>query len=777
MRTVPREIRFYCLCGLKMRIPVDMYGKAGKCVACRQKFWVPKPEELPGDDIVVRLADRPELLRRTGDRVRPETSLTHGDKPNDSTLPPPETAPNTASRHSASGSRKAATPPPAERPAAVADAVSDGGNEEPSAPLDELEPLRQILAYQYLMERQSQDSAAQKTDGKADTDTRRAYRRVIERTRTRVGQRLRELLFETGRRLVDVLGEIAQTTLKFRVGEVGPDAYFEAVGKLRQRREWLERQRVNLKAWLRTENVYLLGGPGGVALENMNLNRIEVSLPPEIREDRPLLQKYIGDMREAFDARAVAERRRVEWRRMVRESDMPEEAMREGSLESAADAERARARIMHFRTRLRQVMKDCDTDISALQAYQQLLAKGVLPRRRGELTQEDVLDEAHTVSEAMADLRLWRDWAANAASAEDPGDLPLSPPTLFRRLAEPNELRRFALESVPAYTAALCLMLLALLPVAVAKAGFLAGMVVLAIVPAFSSRSRRGAAYVAVWVIESFLMGLAWRFAQAEPAARNYLAEPVHLAWVVVASLGAWSAMGVSATLVLRKLAGGYAWVPPTAGAVGLLLFLAALFLGGAPDPQPAATPVVAKTTPRPAAAEPSPPTPEAASSKEVPKEMPGTISAAVAAAGSAPPAATSSPPQSSSAVDLPQNTAPKPVGTTATAPPGNASEKAPPIKEESATANVAPPQTETKVSGPTVELRGVMQKEGSLPRFRIILNAAGGRNRTMDIILGETVYGPWKALEYNISSKKLTLSNAERLVVLDTGETIELPE
>jgi hypothetical protein len=69
------------------------------------------------------------------------------------------------------------------------------------------------------------------------------------------------------------------------------------------------------------------------------------------------------------------------------------------------------------------------------------------------------------------------------------------------------------------------------------------------------------------------------------------------------------------------------------------------------------------------------------------------------------------------------------------------------------------------------------MQKEGSLPRFRIILNAAGGRNRTMDIILGETVYGPWKALEYNISSKKLTLSNAERLVVLDTGETIELPE
>lgn len=84
---------------------------------------------------------------------------------------------------------------------------------------------------------------------------------------------------------------------------------------------------------------------------------------------------------------------------------------------------------------------------------------------------------------------------------------------------------------------------------------------------------------------------------------------------------------------------------------------------------------------------------------------------------------------------------------------------------------------TATSPSATTVELRGVMQKEGGEPRFRVDLNAPGGRNRTMDIILGETVYGPWKALEYSAASKKLILSNTRRLVVLDTGEKVDLPE
>ncbi len=789
MRTVPREIRLYCLCGLKMRITADMYGKPGKCISCRQRFWVPTPEELPEDDNILRLVNHPELLRRAGDRVRKDAHGPGKDVPSAPGFQYPEVMPEMASKDSVSGSGSLARLSAEDRLAAGSgDAVSAAEAEEPTAPLDDLEPLRQILAYRYLMECQAQDAAAKKTNNSVDTDTRLAYRRVIERARNKVEQRLRELLFDTGRRLVEVFGEIAQTTLRFRVGEIGPDAYFEAVGKLRQRREWLDRQRVNMKNWLRTEDVYLLGGPEGVTLEDMNLNRVEVFLPAEDQEDRPLLKKYIDEMREAFDARSVAERRRSEWRRMVREGEMHAEALREGPLQAAADTQRARARIVHCRVRLRQVVRDCDTDLSALQAYRQLLAKGALPRSRGEVTQEEVLNEARMVSRALADLRLWRNWAYNATNAEEPGDLPLSPPTLFRRLAEPNELRRFALESVPAYAAALCLMLLALMPLAMARAGFLAGMMFMVIVPASSSRLRRGAIYVAVWVIETFLMGLACHLSEADPAARSYLSNPVHLAVMVAAALGAWTAMGVCATLVLRKAAGGYVWVPPAAGAAGILLFLAAVFLGSspAPSPQPASTPAITAVTPPPAAGTSAenvtktgnpvptapPPLPPVA---VAPKPAPATsASPAIVPVKTVMPTATPVSPLPSATAALPP---------TAATPPRNSPESATPQEVAAppgADAAQSSADATTAASAPiatTVELRGVMQKEGDPPRFRIVLNAPGGRNRTMDIMLGETVYGPWIALEYSATSKKLTLSNTKRMVVLDTGQKVELSE
>ena len=196
MKTAPRDIRFYCLCGLKMRITADMYGKPGKCVSCRQKFWVPKGSELPQTDNTIRLADHPELMRRSGDRVRPEDGK--GNSGQAPVPPAPEVTPEIASKDSASGlgnsSRSAAA---AERLAAGADVSAEVSAEEPAVPLDDLEPLRQVLAYQHLMARRMRDTSAGGTDGTGtDTDTHRAYRRVIERARARVEQRLRELLFE-----------------------------------------------------------------------------------------------------------------------------------------------------------------------------------------------------------------------------------------------------------------------------------------------------------------------------------------------------------------------------------------------------------------------------------------------------------------------------------------------------------------------------------------------------------------------------------------------------
>src|SRR5688572_2607770 len=59
----PTEIRLYCLCGQKMKITSAMFGKPGKCVACRQKIRIPAREELPPDTQALYLKDHPEFLR------------------------------------------------------------------------------------------------------------------------------------------------------------------------------------------------------------------------------------------------------------------------------------------------------------------------------------------------------------------------------------------------------------------------------------------------------------------------------------------------------------------------------------------------------------------------------------------------------------------------------------------------------------------------------------------------------------------------------------------
>ena len=39
------RLRIYCICGQKMKVSASMYGRPGKCVACRQKIRIPSAEE------------------------------------------------------------------------------------------------------------------------------------------------------------------------------------------------------------------------------------------------------------------------------------------------------------------------------------------------------------------------------------------------------------------------------------------------------------------------------------------------------------------------------------------------------------------------------------------------------------------------------------------------------------------------------------------------------------------------------------------------------------
>lgn len=66
----PAKLRIYCICGQKMRVSSNMLGRPGKCVACRQKIRIPRLDELPGDGsgyYEFYLKDHPEFLRKPAD--------------------------------------------------------------------------------------------------------------------------------------------------------------------------------------------------------------------------------------------------------------------------------------------------------------------------------------------------------------------------------------------------------------------------------------------------------------------------------------------------------------------------------------------------------------------------------------------------------------------------------------------------------------------------------------------------------------------------------------
>ena len=68
-------LRIYCICGQKMRVSDDMYGRPGKCVACRRKLRIPHLDEIPKGTTEIRLSEHPEFLRDP-DQGTPDEAVT-----------------------------------------------------------------------------------------------------------------------------------------------------------------------------------------------------------------------------------------------------------------------------------------------------------------------------------------------------------------------------------------------------------------------------------------------------------------------------------------------------------------------------------------------------------------------------------------------------------------------------------------------------------------------------------------------------------------------------
>ena len=196
------EIRVYCICGQKMKVSPAMYGLPGKCVACRQKIRIPRPDQLPDGLTDIYLKDHPEFLRKPK-RPRPENQTSR----NDSTKKKQNTS----------------DPPAASAPKVI--------------PLDILEPLRLLESLKRKLEKQQEISPS---------SSYAKYTKQINAARARLDQQMQARLVQATLEIQTASGQIAQAGVAVRVGDIPFAEFAKTVATLRAKRDELERLQHNL---------------------------------------------------------------------------------------------------------------------------------------------------------------------------------------------------------------------------------------------------------------------------------------------------------------------------------------------------------------------------------------------------------------------------------------------------------------------------------------------------------------------------------------------------
>jgi hypothetical protein len=103
------------------------------------------------------------------------------------------------------------------------------------------------------------------------------------------------------------------------------------------------------------------------------------------------------------------------------------------------------------------------------------------------------------------------------------------------------------------------------------------------------------------------------------------------------------------------------------------------------------------------------------------------------------------------------------------------------PPKEKEASPGAAEPEPAAKTSasvnaGVAVELRGLITFANREPRFSFVVHQADGTTRTVDLTLGDPLYGAWVVNEYNPARQTVTIIDEDgRLLIVNRGRRVAL--
>ncbi len=417
------ELRIYCICGQKMKVSAAMFGRPGKCVACRQKIRIPRPDDLPGDTVEVHLREHPEFLRRT--------------------LPPAD--------QEADGGEEA-----------VVELGGDGANPVDATPVDVLERLRVLCSLDHKLRKAIEDPH----DTGDDHATLLGYRTLVRKLRRDLEDQLRKDLIETGGSLTRVKEQIADTSMSFRIGDLGCAAFLNRMLELRREREALERRRQNLRGWLMVDDPYAAGGYVDVKFEDIPCDTLKIDYPPEIRAEKALVDYYSTELREALRRLEHTDRKIEEWARMAREGAMSSADLAEANAGTGAEWRRAQGAAAFCRERLAQVVQDCELDILSAKARRDASRK---QREAGEIDPETHRQADLDFVRIESDNLRAKELALRAMAAKSAEDVPSSRGTFLRRMAKPKTPAGPGADSLVAWVASVLMVVNIVVPISDAQ--------------------------------------------------------------------------------------------------------------------------------------------------------------------------------------------------------------------------------------------------------------------------------------------------------------------
>ncbi len=794
--------RIYCLCGQKMRVAPEMHGKPGRCVACRQRLRVPHLHELPEGCTEIRLENHPEFLRP---QPTPEKTLLRVEEKSD---------------------------PAILEPLFSSSNIPEG--QVDTEPLDLLDPLRLLCSFDYIVHKKLGEFREGQPEIQVhpDRNALMRYRGLVRKARERLDQTLRNDLDHVGSELMSINEQSARAMLAVRVGEMDYDGYRLAANALRERREVLERRRRNLLGWLSINDPYRAGGLLPVRLEDVPCE--EPALPPaEMPEEgTPQLHRTIENLRAAYEALGKAELHLRERNQLRQENRVGGSNLEEVRLERAAARIRAQAAIEFHRSRLKQLAQDVDNDLKAIEAHLDVARKRFQSGASPEAAYHKV---EMRLLKAQSDNGQAATLAHRALTARSARELPHPEGTFLQRMVRPDKagFRTYGVDSYLLWAAGILLaaniMPLAITAQKIAQDSSLRTAAVSMFVLAFCSAgigaipNRRTRAILSSVLLSVVVVGGAacvqqWRWA-VQPLGEYLRSNPLWffdtpvliftLATLVMGLAALWADFPFKRwcwlpvmffPMALMVLADGVGALGPCLTMKGHGEIIPAgersgwyqaaftvsnegwyrpVWIGGAYPKEPATAQITAEREEANGDwTQPTPPSSvKADNSKQGATSNPS--GALMLSAGDSATLQFVLPPGKYRlhlkaripaeyggvqyfTVGTPEEYAPKPEPAVE-----SPTETPPPAQPEAA------PEAD---EGVEVRLGGVLTGDGHDIVLQMEVTYSSGETVSRRLNVGDVIYEPWQAEEYNATTNKLTLSDGNRFLVLATGETLHLP-